>query len=188
MTCLKAIDEAGDLGKSGSRYFVMAAVMNIRARNLLNVSKAIPARRPEVKFYNASEDARREALSKLSDTCASIVYVAVDKHAPGRTSYGNELYEDTIARLMEASFKALPCKDVNVVVDGSRFITVTRLREVANASAIGTGANIKKCDKGHSESNGCLRIADFVAGAIWTCYEKSDDRFIDIIRKNIRRP
>jgi hypothetical protein len=50
VTGLIAIDESGDLGSSGTRYFTMAAIIMFRTRYLKRAADAIPNKGYEVKW------------------------------------------------------------------------------------------------------------------------------------------
>ena len=67
MTGLIAIDESGDLGSSGTRYFTMAAIIMFRTRYLKRAADAIPNKGYEVKWNNSDNHAREMVLNALSD-------------------------------------------------------------------------------------------------------------------------
>ena len=186
MTGLIAIDESGDLGENGTRFFVMAAIVSGRSRRLLRTYKKIPVKEYESKFSNSSDEEREEVLNELTTTDTKIVYVCVDKNdhtEPYRS--GNTLYQKALETLMEHAMKALSSKDVNIVVDKSRFIKIDNMKETAGRIAEKIGKNVKRCDKVLSASNKCVQIVDYVAGAIWWEYEKNDSRFTDITRSKV---
>ena len=66
MTGLIAIDESGDLGSSGTRYFTMAAIIMFRTRYLKRAADAIN-KGYEVKWNNSDNHAREMVLNALSD-------------------------------------------------------------------------------------------------------------------------
>jgi hypothetical protein len=186
MTGLIAIDESGDLGENGTRFFVMAAIISGRSRRLLSTYKKIPIKEFESKFSNSSDEERNGVLNEIATTDTQIVYVCVDKsdyREPYRS--GNILYQKAFETLMEKAVCAAPSKDVNIVVDKSRFIKINDMKETAERIAETAGRSIKRCDKVLSASNKCVQIADYVAGAIWSEHEKNDPRFANIIKSKI---
>ena len=125
-------------------------------------------------------------LTELKDADVQIVYVAVDKHNSKEPfNKGNDLYRNTLKALLEETLKVVPCNDLNVTVDESRSIKIEDLRKMTDHIANKTGKNIKKCLKASSESNKCVQIVDFVAGSIWTKYEKRNDYFYKIFEEKI---
>jgi len=186
MTGLIAIEESGNLGQRGTRYFVMVAIISRRSRHLLSTYKKIPKKNYEPKFRNSSDEERKEVLTEMTDSDTQIVYVCVDKNdwrEPYR--YGNILYQKALETLMECAMSVAPFKDMRMIVDESRFIKIGDLRAVSEEISAKLGKNVKRCDKVYSSSDKCIQIVDYVAGAIWTKYEKGNPEFFDIIEQKI---
>ena len=186
MTGLIAIDESGDLGESGTRFFVIAAIVSGRSRHLLSTYKKIPIKEYESKFSNSSDEEREGVLNEITTTDTQIVCVCVDKNdyrEPYRS--GNILYQKALETLMKYAMNISPSKDVNIMVDKSRFIKIEDMKETARIIAEDIGKNVKRCEKVSSDSEKCVQIVDYVAGAIWWEHEKKDPRFANIIRKKI---
>lgn len=98
MTWLIAIDESGDTG-SGSRFFMMAAIIVSHRRQLLPAIKAIPSGPKEFKFYNSLPERIEPVLCAFSGCCVDIVYVVADKHdyrSEYYGLYGNVLYSSVL--------------------------------------------------------------------------------------------
>jgi len=186
MTGLIAIEESGNLGEKGTRYFVMVAIVSRRSRQLLSTYKKIPKKDYESKFGNSSDEERKEVLTEIIDSDTQIVYVCIDKdnwNEPYR--YGNILYQKTLETLMECAMSTAPFKDMKIVVDESRSIKIGDMRAVSETISSKLGKNVKSCSKVSSSSNKCIQIVDYVAGAIWTKYEKNDSEYFDIIEEKI---
>ena len=186
MTGLIAIDESGDLGENGTRFFVIAAIVSGRSRRLLSTYKKIPLKEYESKFSNSSDEEREDVLNELATTDTKIVCVCVDKNdyrEPYRS--GNTLYQKALETLMEHAMMVAPSKDVNIMVDKSRFIKIDSMKETAGRIAESIGVNVKRCDKVLSTSNKCVQIVDYAVGAIWWEHEKNDPRFANIVRNKI---
>ena len=66
MTGLIAIDESGDLGPSGSRYFCIAAMVLLRSRDLKKASRLL-SNDYESKWYNSSSEKRVRILQAMLD-------------------------------------------------------------------------------------------------------------------------
>lgn len=176
MTGLIAIDESGDLGSSGTRFFTMAAIIMLRPRNLKKAADAIPQKGYEVKWNNSDAQTRRDIIGVMSDLSFRIVYCTVDKNNPEdhKPVYRNELYERTFREVISESFRVLPCRDVNVFLDSCSFIDTERIREIVSEEAEIRDVNPKKVYKVVSQQNKCIQLADFVAGALRAESEYSD--------------
>lgn len=188
MTGLIAIDESGDTGKEGSRFFIMAAIVTSRSRNFLKAYKATPTSDgPEIKFYDANIEERIRVLREVSKANASIVYVCIDKEDPlSPSERGNDLYRIAIEELIRNAMMIAPIRDLRIVVDESRFIRQDHLKQMAKDISIEIGKNVKSCDKVSSDR--CVRIADYVAGAIRTKFENGNEELFEIIREKISTP
>jgi hypothetical protein len=81
MTGLIAIDESGDLGSHGTRYFAIAAIVMLRPRNLKKAADLLP-KDSERKWHNSLPQVREEVLSAMSDLRFNAVYTVVDKNNP----------------------------------------------------------------------------------------------------------
>jgi hypothetical protein len=186
MTGLIAIEESGNLGQRGTRFFVVAAIVTRRSRHLLSTYKRIPKKSYEAKFKNSSCEERTEVLTEISGSDSQIVYVCIDKSnyaEPYRC--GNVLYQKALEKLMECAMSTAPFKDMNIVVDESRFMKTEDMRTVSKAVSAKFGKNVKRCDKVSSSSNRCIQIADYVAGAIWVNYEHNNPEFLKLIESKI---
>ncbi len=187
MTWLVSIDESGSLGRD-SRFFVMAAIVSIRSRFLSSVVKKIPKKSGESKFYNCTDNQIMEVLKELANCNVNIVYVVVDKHDySGRYYgvYGNKLYEAVLHELLTEAFAIVRRSDVNVLLDRSSFISLIRMRIIAENAAESEKCNIMRCEKVTSHQSSCIQIADFVAGAINRNYVNEDPRFMNIIKNKV---
>ena len=100
MTGLIVVDESGDLGSNGSRFFSMAALVMFRSRYLKNASKMIPNDEEEHKWSN-TEPEKRKALFEVMNQCNfDAVYSVVEKRNPKSKNavYGNtELPNPTLS-------------------------------------------------------------------------------------------
>ena len=75
MTGLIVIDESGDLGSSGSKYFTIASIISPSSRELIQASRLLPTSSKEKKFYNSTESEIIPILESIADTHAKISYV-----------------------------------------------------------------------------------------------------------------
>lgn len=155
----------------------MAAIVMMRSRHLMKVAKMIPDDGREHKWGNTDDSARRALFKEMVSCQFNVVYSVVNKNQPssGVYVYGNQLYEIFLRQVLADSMSALQCRDVNIIVDRSRFVTLDRLREIAQEEAVKADVNIKKCEKITSQQNKCIQIVDYVAGAVRSSMEHGDD-------------
>ena len=177
MTDLVVIDESGDLGSQGSTYFVMAAMIIPRPRNLKSVYKLIPRDGKEHKWYNSDEDEKQKILDLMATCNYKIVYTSVNKNSPTSTNpiYGNKLYDLVTTHVIQDALSHLGTRDVKVFLDNNGFITTTRLKEIVQLTARLTEVNPLDVGKRDSQSTPCLQLVDYVVGSIRANYEYSEE-------------
>ena len=129
MTGLIAIDESGDLGPHGTKYFAIAAIVVLRARNLKRAADLLP-NDVEIKWHNATPQMRIDILTAMSEVRFRAVYTVVDKNNPDdhHPIYGKELYERTLRQVLSDAMSIAPCRDLNIWIDKSSFISLDRFR------------------------------------------------------------
>ena len=186
MTGLIVIDEAGDLGSSGTKYFTIAAIIVFRSRDLKMASLTIPNDKIEHKWNNSTPARRMGVLNSLSNSKIRVAYCVVNKNAPydNHPIYGNDLYESVIKQVISDSMKCLPCKDVNVMLDRCNFLSLDKFRDLVYDEALKNGVNPLKVHMISSSDNKCIQLADFVAGACRSKYEYGDNSF-DVIKNKV---
>lgn len=184
MTGLIAIDESGDLGSHGTRFFAIAAIVMLRPRDLKKAANLLPSD-TERKWHNSIPQIREEILTAMSSLRFTAAYTVVDKNNPSdhHPVYGNELYEKTLRLVLSDAMEVLPYKDVNVLLDGSGFIKLERFRKIVSEEAAIHAVNPKKVHKVSSNQNKCIQLADFVVGAARAKYEYADSTIETLVEK-----
>lgn len=181
------VDESGDLGSAGSKFFVIASIVTASSRSLFHSSKLLPNTNIEKKFYNSTTEERRRVLESISQSSVSISYIVSEKNNPSDKNYiyGVDLYKRTLYDLLDDSLSLLVNKDVNIIIDGSRYIQQGELRAMCDDLCKNHGKNLKKCYKGISQNEPCLRLVDYVAGSVRLGYENSNTMYCDIIKGKV---
>ena len=187
MTGLILVDESGDLGLLGSRYFTMSSIVSPSSRVLLPASRVLPKGSSEKKFYNTPAKEIESILGSLSASLLYISYISVDKSrlSNRERAFGITLYKDSLNELLDISLSQCIPRDVNVIIDGNRYIRQNELREMCENLCDKHSKNLKKCYKGISQNEPCLRLVDYVAGSVRYSFEQGDDRYIKIIDEKI---
>ena len=147
MTGTIIIDESGDLGSSGTRYFSMAAIVAFRSRDLKRAANVLP-NQSERKWYNSSKTERETILEEMSKCRFRTVYTVIDKNNPlsHKCLYGNDLYNVILRQVVYDSMEILPCKDVNVLLDRNSFITVGDFRDMVREESMNHRLNPLKLE------------------------------------------
>lgn len=188
MTWTISIDECGDVGKNGTRFFVIAATIVIRSKNLKNVAKLITNTKGEMKYSNTDKETQFAIMSALSTSNVTIMYIVADKHdfmSKYYEQYGKQLYELVLSDLISIIARKSGVKDVNIMLDRTSIISDLKIKELLSNY---TSLNVINSSKYNSSSNKCIQIADFVAGAIWHMYERNEKINFLCIKKRIHRP
>lgn len=186
MTGLIVIDESGDLGSKGTTYFAMAAIVMIRPRHLKPAYKLIHKGSFEQKWYNSSNEERTTLFQTMKSCQFNAVYSVINKNCPlsKKNLYGNPLYEMMVRQVVSDALSVLQCKDVNIYLDRSRFITEKRFIEIVSEECKKSGANLKDAGLKDSQSNPCIQLVDFIAGASHAKCEH-DDKMLEILGEKI---
>lgn len=165
----------------------MASIIVSSSRILLQSSKALPKSLAEKKFYNSTDGERRHVLTTMSETPARISYTVSEKNDPADRVfvYGVDLYKRSLFDLIDSSLTLLSCSDVNILIDGNRYIQQGELRQMCETLCAVHGKNLKKCYKGISQNEPCLRLADYAVGAIRYSYEQTSDTYLSILENMV---
>ena len=177
------IDESGDLGKKGSRYFVMTAVKindektNKRLKRIprkirqINPGKKIK-KTPELKFSNSSRRIREQYLFMASQMDIGIYSLIIEKK---KSEYHiMTSYKKALIFLLEHTVKD---KDTVVFIDKS----MTKNQQVLLDKTI---PRIKLVHEDSAE-NKALQVADFICGAFGHKYNKKNNHFSEIVKNKI---
>ncbi len=191
------IDESGDLGKHGSKYFTIAAVATHEPIQLARIIKRLRERKlkkklkelPEIKANNSNKNIREFVLKKI-DTCdCSISAIAIPKTNIKDAFFDDKekLYNYLCGLLFEHI--SLNAKVVNITIDKKHSNYL--LREDFNQyveSKIRSRINDISVKIKHSESHSLseLQAIDFVAWAVNRKFTHGDSVYYDIIKDKIR--
>lgn len=171
------IDESGDLGSKGSRFFILIALMINdekectqilkRARN--KKMKKTLSRIPELKGCNSNERIRKFVFSKISKLKCKIIYLAIKKR---KIESQKQLYVKLLTRLIT---------EVSLQNPEPLQVTLDRTSLLQGLSFI---KNRKILD---SQNSTGLQIADFVAWALFRHFEYNDSEYFDYFQETCKR-
>jgi len=164
----------------------MTSVVSESARNLRPLFNKVKSSKGEKKFSRCDKNERIKVVEGLSDTELFIVYLAVNKKNNSRKkSFGSKLYRETLIRLIERSLDELKHNDVHIIIDSSYHIKRTEFETLCQGLCHKHGKQLKKCYKGISQNDPCIRIADFASGTIWCHCEHNDNTYYSILEKRL---
>lgn len=190
------IDESGDLGKFGTKYFSIVALSTSEVGKLVRVVKRIRMRKlakklkrlSEIKAKNSNEVIRRFVLTRIAQLHCSISVAAIQK-----TEVSDDLLVDKenvynyLCGLLFAHI-SLNVSAVEITIDRKHGNLL--LREDFNKyieGKIREKSNTIQVSIRHLESHSCpaLQAVDFVAWAINRKFSLDDPKFYDIIKPRI---
>src|SRR3989338_3231379 len=190
------IDERGDLGKYGSKYFTVAAIVIDEPVKLSRIIKKLRQRilkkkikqMPEIKDNSSNFIIRKYVLANLAKVDCEIYAIAVSKEAIADYLFDvkDKLYNYLCGILVEKIRKMdgklsiiIDKKHTNTLVrdDFNRYIE-NKMKSVNSKMEI----NIKH-EFSHSSNE--LQVIDFVAWSINRKFNTGDDSYYKIIEKKI---
>lgn len=186
-------------GISDSNYFFCVDIVVDSEKAGKKLSKIIRAARnrlnkkykdtSELKFNNTNEKTRIFILSEIAKTDLGIVVLILDKD--GRRIEDNPLnYGIAVGITIIESLAVY--KNIVLTVDkryktGKDFLEFEKTAKNVFDKLSPQGSNIILETPAESENNSGIQIADFVAGAFNSKYNRADNRYVEILRGNIKK-
>ncbi len=188
------IDESGDLGKQGCRYFIIVALITNKPKPIYQIIKRIRRRRlkktmleqPEIKANSSDNYIRNLVLRKVSEAECNIIVLVVRKEKifDRLMAAQNKLYNYLCGILL----KNITSKDevVSIIIDrkyNNRLLSkdfdnyIRHDLEYRHINAV--------VEQTMSHNNNGLQVVDFVAWAIYRKYNVGDSQYYEIIEGKI---
>ena len=188
------IDESGDLGLYGSKYFIIVAIVTTDPKSLNRIIKKFRQRKlkkkikelPEIKANSSNRRIREHILSKVSNLNCKIFAIVVDKSKILSRLYEvkDKLYNYLCGILLDRI--GLGSGKVIITIDKKH--TNTLIREDFNSyikDKIGSKSITLEIYHLPSYSKNELQVADFVAWSISRKFNVGDDFYYKIIEEKI---
>ena len=190
------IDESGDLGQFGSKYFTVAAVIVTDNKFLYRIVKKLRQRKlkkkikqlPEIKANNSDRLIREYILNKVKNLDCKIIAIVVKKdHIVDHLfKVKDKLYNYLCGILMEKII--LPKHKIIIIIDKKH--TNTLIREDFNQhirrKLVSRNKDIKvEIYHKPSYTSNELQVVDFVAWSINRKFNTGDDYYYNIIENKI---
>ncbi|MDO8339485.1 MAG: DUF3800 domain-containing protein [Candidatus Burarchaeum sp.] len=187
------VDESGDLGTHGSKYFNISALITGDPKPIQNKMKRIRERRlnkrlsslPQIKANNSDEEIRRYVLKAINEMDCRLATIVVDKQKIRPELYDKKvrLYS-YIAGILLQTMEIEECAEVSIVYEKRE--TNRLLSREFEEYVCGKfkeafpqkGLQIKGL---HGYEDRALQAVDFVAWAVNRKFSIGDDSYFKII-------
>ena len=191
------IDESGDLGEgySGSKYFVIAAIMVDNPKKINKIIKNVKHKyHPimggdlEIKESKTNHNVLKKILEKISNIDYEVLAIYLDKQNLYNVPYfynHNVLYDTLASKLAE---KIIIDSPTTVIVDKSKNKQdeILIFNEKFSSSLNNSNEYMVNINHFNSLNYNGLQIADVIAWSVFQSLEHDNSEFIDLIKnKNI---
>lgn len=188
------IDESGDLGLYGSKYFTIVAILIYEPKILDRIIKKLRQRKlkkklkelPEIKANNSNRIIREYVLKKVNSLNCNIFAIVVNKSKI--LSHLYEVQDKLYNYLCGILLSKIGLESGKIVVTIDKKHTNTLIRENFNNYIQNKiGNKDVKVEIYHlpSYSNNELQVTDFVAWSINRKFNTEDDHYYKIIEEKI---
>ena len=189
------LDEAGDTGLKGSKYFIVVTLLTIKPKEISNTLKRIKSnlkkkeakKKYELKFYDSSDRVRILVLQSLKRKDIEISYFLLRKKKIIEDSH--RLYIVWSDNLIKNSLLDKCPLSVEIILDKRLPTKYEGLFENQLKNSIKNLFNHQvsiKVNHKNSKEDNCLQAADFVSGAVFYNYEHNNSSFYNIIKQHIK--
>ncbi len=190
------IDESGDLGQFGSKYFVVAAIIVDDPLELKRIIKKLRQRKlkkkikdlPEIKANKASHREREYVLTRLNGAKCTLFAIAVEKNKIKSRlfSFKDKLYNYLCGILIKKL--SLDCQELKITID--KKYTNTLIQKDFNnyiSSKISAKYPAMKVFIIHEDSSKSneLQVVDFLVWSISRKFNTGDDTYFAIIKDKV---
>lgn len=184
------VDESGDLGQKGSRYFVIAAISPSNKKRLDNIVKRHCAANGivEIKAYNLTFPTKEALLKKISSVHDySVSYVVADKNHidPLLFSDKNVLYNYIYQWVVEPIAKA-STESINIITDNhsTRVGSRNSLGDYVKAKAYFDWKVSNPISLQYLDSKSCraIQVADLIANTVFSKYMQNKNHLYSILK------
>lgn len=193
------IDESGDLGSRGSRFFVMAAVVFLNDSAVKKGSRLVRKMRKrleveELKSSRLHFAERQTILNKLiAIDGADLFYFIAEKEQVSllRGDYSINLVYNYFAKLLMDEIFATYHAKMNITFD-ARTTKVQSMNSLKDYLLIDAYVNHGKkrdevtIEQADSRMVNNLQLADLVSGTVYQAYTRKKRHFLDIMGRKIR--
>ncbi|MDO8553194.1 MAG: DUF3800 domain-containing protein [Candidatus Micrarchaeota archaeon] len=191
------MDESGDLGKLGSRYFTVAVVAVHDPLNLSRIIKRLRERKlkkkmhelSEIKANNSNDLIKRFVLEKVNacDCSISALVISKDKVKDDLFEHKDKLYNYLCGLLLEQI--TLNVDSISITIDKretNRLLREDFDRYVERKIKAKSPSIVIKIQHIESYASNELQVVDFIAWSIQRKYAFGDPSFYDLIQNKIR--
>lgn len=190
------LDEAGDTGIKGSKYFIISIILTENPKEIANAIKRIKKnlrakkqkKKQELKFYNSPDRVKTLVLRTLKRKDIEVGYFSIRKSKEIPDS--NQLYCVWADNLIKNALLGKKPKFVEIHLDkrlpkSYEFVLDKLIRDsIRNLFDHDVKVEVKHAT---STEDRILQAVDFVSGAIFYNYEHNNSSFYNIISSCIKQ-
>jgi len=191
------IDESGDLGQYGSKYFTIVALTTHDVTSLSRIMKRLRERKlkkkmkelPEIKANNSNAQIRGFVLMKINASDCSISAVVIPKSKIKTDFFDRKemLYNYLCGILFEQISLNADIVDITIDKKHSNRILMEDFNQYIESKITGRRGDIKVVIR-HLESHASnvLQVVDFVAWAVNRKFTFDDPTYYDMVKSKIK--
>ncbi len=193
------VDESGDLGENGERFFVIALIVAKKQNRIKNIVKHFCAKSniPEIKASKLSFPQKQDIINKLNIfDDHRISYIVVDKKHINNTKLfedKNLIYNYIFQHLIKPIIKN-DSTDLEIILDNHsiKVKSINSLSEYIKIKAYAEWGVTRNIYMQYMDSRQCkmLQIADVAANCIYGRYVYGKDNLYNLLKieKSIKFP
>ncbi|MDR0913416.1 MAG: DUF3800 domain-containing protein [Methanobrevibacter sp.] len=185
------IDESGDLGLNGSKYFILSLVI-LEKKDEINLKKIIKSMRKnkfkkelkihkEIKSNKTSEKLKKYLLNEIGKLELKTYSIILEKRKNKQLITNNKYHEIYLKLILKLLNHLNLNKSFNLKID--RCIN-RNYQDIFNTTLIKSKDNILNITHSNSEKFIGIQIADIISGAVLKKVRDKDNSYIKIIEKN----
>lgn len=191
MTYFVFVDESGNLRDRSGRFFVVAAVGTRNPRELSGIVKKIRAwlkqrgkqyqNVAELRFFSAGKETRIKFLELLANVSDPQLYLLIIEKDRLAHRVAPEVFANAVWPLLEKILHDFP----RAVFVLDKQFTNPQQRAQVNSALEKHAQHKLHIAHEDSQTEMCLQVADFVAGAGMAKYQHEEEEYLEIVRGKI---
>lgn len=186
------IDESGDLGKKGSKYFIILGILIENEKELERIIKNLRRNKfkkklanvREIKGTNCSSTLIKQILRKVNKINGKIHCVILEK-AKFPNESKNKMY-DYIAGLLAEQIKMNSSIIVRIDKSKAKYEDINNFNKLFKEKLINNDKFNVEIHHNYSHNHESLQVVDVITWSFFQKFERNNPEFMDLIKLKIR--